>query len=146
MLNRHVFDKIFTEFHRILRIYLNFTDPRPCKKSEALQRENHVKLTQKFTQKSCSTTHRNSHFLPSNPIQSKKLSQKLFPPKWSLPGKCLAKEKMGQEKKQGRRGDKALFLRILKLRFCKLIVCYCRNRRPQSAQRAKGFLVGFSSQ
>jgi len=44
------------------------------------QRENHVKLTRKFTWISCSTTHRDPHLLPSNPA-IKKLFPKNFPTK-----------------------------------------------------------------
>ena len=36
MLYRHVFDNISTEFRGILRVFVNFTALRRCKKSEAL--------------------------------------------------------------------------------------------------------------
>ena len=36
MLHRHVFDRIFTEFRGISRIYLNFAAPRPHEISEGL--------------------------------------------------------------------------------------------------------------
>ena len=47
MLYRHLFDKIFTKFRRISRIYLNFAAPRPREKSEALY--NTVMLWQPFS-------------------------------------------------------------------------------------------------
>ena len=106
------------------------------------QRENHAKLTWKFRWKSCSSTYHNPQFLPSNPIQSKSFSQKLFPPKWSLPSKCPAKEKKGQEKQLERRGEKALLLRILKLQFSKLIVCYGNRTKATKCTTCKRLFIG----
>ena len=52
------------------------------------------------------------------------------------------KKKMGQEKQQERRGEKALLLRILKLQFSKLIVCYGNRTKATKCTTCKRLFIG----
>ena len=52
------------------------------------------------------------------------------------------KKKMGQEKQQERRGEKALLLHILKLQFSKLIVCYWNRTKATKCTTCERLFIG----